>query len=41
VVDVTEREVIRAGQVVELVAEDAVAARGREVQRESQRGERA
>jgi hypothetical protein len=41
VVDVAEREVIRAGQIVELVAEDPVAARGREVEREPQRCERA
>jgi hypothetical protein len=41
VVDVAEREVIRAGEIVELVAEDPVAARGREVEREPQRCERA
>ncbi|HKC50413.1 MAG TPA: hypothetical protein VKF60_06440 [Myxococcota bacterium] len=39
-VDVAERGVTRAGEIVELVAEDPVAPRGREVEREAQRGER-
>ena len=40
VIDVAPRRVVGAGQVVELVAEDPVAARGRERQREPQRGQR-
>jgi hypothetical protein len=40
-IDVAERGMARAGEIVELVAEDPVAVRGREVKREPQRGERA
>jgi hypothetical protein len=41
VVDVAKRGVIRAGEIVELVPEDPVAGRGREVKGEPERGERA
>jgi hypothetical protein len=40
-VDVAPRQVVGTRQVVELVAEDAVAGRGREMEGEAQRGERA